>query len=196
LVASMMDLARFDDPGFRLDRTPLDLRPMLETLTATFATRCEQAALVFVSDYPDELPTIWADEDRLQEVLVNLCENAMRYTPPAGTISLTVKQSDNTLQCSVADTGVGIAPEFHDRIFEKFVTGARAPKESGSKLTAGGLGLGLALAKRIVELHDGTIELESAPGQGTTFTLTLPLEPPEELEDASASRGVDSSDEG
>ncbi|GAJ19727.1 unnamed protein product, partial [marine sediment metagenome] len=140
----------------------------------------------------NELPTIWADDGRLQEVFVNLCENAMRYTPPAGTISVTVKQSDNTLQCSVADTGVGIAPEFHERVFEKFVAGSRGPKESRTKPTAAGLGLGLALVKRIVELHNGNIELDSAPGQGATFIVTLPLDPPEELEDASDSPGADS----
>ena len=110
-----------------------------------------------------------ADERKLKQVLLNLLSNAVKFTPEGGRIDVTVAPVEEAIEVAVRDTGVGIAPEEQDAVFEEFrQVGSSAAKHEGTDL-------GLALCRRFIELHGGTIRLESAVGRGSTFTFTIPL---------------------
>jgi signal transduction histidine kinase len=109
------------------------------------------------------------DERKLKQVMLNLLSNAVKFTPASGEILVAARLVGSSIEVSVADSGIGIAPEDQPRVFEEFrQVGSDAARK------AEGTGLGLALAKRFVELHGGSIRLQSAVGRGSTFTLTLP----------------------
>ncbi len=115
-----------------------------------------------------DLPDIEMDLEMIRRVVINLLENAIKYTPAAGSIQLSVENKGDRVQVSVRDSGMGIAETDRQRIFEKF---ARIQQDGRPK----GLGLGLAFCRLAVEAHDGTIWVESAEGKGSTFTFTLPI---------------------
>jgi signal transduction histidine kinase len=115
---------------------------------------------------PVELPGVRADKARITHVLLNLLNNAIRYTPPGGRITVEAAVEDSMVQFRVSDTGQGIAPEYQSRVFERFF---RVPGQN-----TGGVGLGLAIAREIVQAHGGAIHVESQEGKGTTFRFTLP----------------------
>jgi signal transduction histidine kinase len=116
------------------------------------------------------LGELQADERKLKQIVLNLLSNAVKFTPDGGRVDVSARQMEEKIQIAVRDTGIGIAPEDHAAVFEEF-------KQVGRDYTrkAEGTGLGLALTRRFVELHGGEIRLESAPGKGSTFTVTLPL---------------------
>ena len=111
-----------------------------------------------------------ADERKLKQIMLNLLSNAVKFTPEGGKVTVAATRPDGALEISVSDTGVGIAPEDQEAIFEEF-------RQVGRDYTrkAEGTGLGLTLTKRFVELHGGTLRVESVPGAGSTFTFTLPV---------------------
>jgi two-component system phosphate regulon sensor histidine kinase PhoR len=115
-----------------------------------------------------EMSPVMADPGRVEQVLINLLDNAIKYTPEQGTISVSATESDDLVHVSVADTGIGIPPSDLPRIFERFyrVDTARSREQ-------GGTGLGLAIVKHIILLHGGNIAVESTHGKGSTFTFTL-----------------------
>lgn len=119
--------------------------------------------------------TIQGDRRRLQQLFLNLAQNAIRYTPANGQVIFSWRKEDSNALISVQDTGIGIAPEDLPHIFERFYRADKARPRSG-----GGTGLGLAIVKWIVESHGGKISVESSPGVGTTFTVHLPPHPPKE----------------
>ena len=118
---------------------------------------------------PKNIGSITADERRLKQVLLNLIRNAITFTPENGTISITVKKEDTFISLSVADTGPGIPKDDLDRIFEPFER-----VQSGGR-GSGGAGLGLTLVRNIVDLHHGTIKIESEEGKGTDVIVTIPI---------------------
>jgi signal transduction histidine kinase len=120
-------------------------------------------------DAEDGVGAVRADERKVKQVLLNLLSNAVKFTPQGGKVTLSARRCVEGLEIAVADTGVGIAPEDHEKVFEEF----RQVGTDGLK-KAEGTGLGLALTRRIVELHGGRIWLESALGKGSVFTFTLP----------------------
>jgi signal transduction histidine kinase len=115
------------------------------------------------------LPPIRADRETLARALSNLLENAAKYSEPGTPIRVFARRGDDTVLIGVGDRGIGIAPGEHDRIFQKFVRGAGATRDG-----VRGVGIGLALVRRIVEAHGGSMRVESAPGVGSTFTIALP----------------------
>jgi two-component system OmpR family sensor kinase len=115
------------------------------------------------------LNTIMGDEGLLLDALNHLIHNAVQHTPPGGLVALRVSTTDNTVVLEVSDTGTGIAPEHHGHIFERFYKVNDARTQDGS-----GAGLGLAVVRRVAELHGGTVTLESTPGRGSIFRLYLP----------------------
>jgi signal transduction histidine kinase len=118
---------------------------------------------------------VLGDRDRLRQLLANLVENAIRYTPPPGEIQIAVRRRGDRAELVVSDTGVGIAPEHQERVFERFYRVDPARTRS-----LGGTGLGLAIVRQIAEAHGGTVRLESEPGHGTSFTIDIPLAPAED----------------
>jgi signal transduction histidine kinase len=121
------------------------------------------------SDLPAELPRVNGDPDRVRQILGNLLDNAFAYTPENGRITVTLNQVGDEVQVDVRDNGIGIPSEDQQRVFERFYRG----EKSRSRAT-GGAGLGLAIAKGIVELHGGSIGIQSQPGAGTEIWLRLP----------------------
>ncbi|MCY3024457.1 MAG: HAMP domain-containing sensor histidine kinase, partial [Planctomycetota bacterium] len=178
LVASVLELAQFDNPDFRLKREKLAPLPLIRRVSSLFTVRAAEAGVRFTCRCPNHLPDLFGHEDRLEQVLINLCENAINHTPEGGEVSLQVRPEPAVLVLEVQDTGLGIPEHLKDRIFDKFCTGGALLTGPGRSHVTGGLGLGLALTKRIVELHDGEIGVSSAPGDGTTFTVRLPLGAP------------------
>jgi C4-dicarboxylate-specific signal transduction histidine kinase len=118
-----------------------------------------------------EVDVVDGDERRIRQVIFNLLSNAVNFTPDGGTVDVTAAQTNGEVRVSVADTGPGIAPQDHERVFEEF-----QQAEAGLEQREG-TGLGLALSKRLVELHGGRIWVESDPGEGSTFVFTLPARP-------------------
>jgi len=119
-----------------------------------------------------QLGMMRGDERKIRQVLLNLLSNAIKFTPEGGSIEVAAAPSDGSVEVSVRDTGVGIAPEDLEAVFEEFrQVGASAAKQEGT-------GLGLALARKFIELHGGRIWVKSQVGAGSTFTFTLPLQRP------------------
>jgi signal transduction histidine kinase len=132
---------------------------------------------------PEEMP-VRADEDLLRRMILNLLDNAIKYTPPNGTVSVTCGVVPGAYELSVADSGPGIPSEMHGRIFERFFRADRARASSGLN---GGAGLGLAIARWIAEAHLGRIELLRSDATGSTFTVSIPASS-ERLPSATSSR--------
>jgi signal transduction histidine kinase len=168
LVDDLLDVARVTSGKIVLTRRPLEMAEVVRRSVATLTTggRADQHRVAV------DLAPAWAqvDETRLEQVVNNLVGNALRFTPPGGTIEVTLRVVDGQAVLRVRDSGVGIAPEMLPRVFDMFVQGTRGP-EGGP----GGLGLGLTLVRRIVELHGGAVEAASeGRGRGSTFTVRLP----------------------
>jgi two-component system phosphate regulon sensor histidine kinase PhoR len=122
-----------------------------------------------VDEVPDDL-VVEADRERIHQVMFNLVDNAVRFTPPGGAVSIRARREDERIQVEVHDTGVGVAPEHLPRLFERFYRADSAR----SRDDGGGTGIGLAIARSIVEGHGGRITAKSEPGIGATFTFDLP----------------------
>ena len=168
LIDDLLDVGRVMTGKIRLDRGPLDLFQAVErslhTLSAAGKTHEHTIRLNGES--------VWVDGDvtRIEQVVLNLVENALRYTPAGGSIRIDASQEEDRAVLRVEDSGAGIHPDLLPRIFDLFVQGERGPDRSH-----GGLGIGLTLVKRLTELHGGKVEAISAgPGMGSVFTLTLP----------------------
>ncbi|MDQ6828105.1 MAG: HAMP domain-containing histidine kinase [Gemmatimonadota bacterium] len=170
LVHQLLDVSRFEAGGGKVEPRPMSLDRFLEDLDTTFEVLAMQKGITFrierSGDLPDEVA--W-DRDRINEVLGNLLANAFKFTPRAGTVELLVSAADHSVRIDVHDTGAGINPAQLPHIFEKFFQA-----DNQGSATHAGTGLGLAIAKQIVVAHQGAIEVESAPGDGTTFSITLP----------------------
>lgn len=165
-------------------RTPLAaIRSMAETLMQhgekdpalrTCAPAANAKGVKVITDIPPALPELRGDRDRLVQVFINLLDNAIRHTGSGGQITITARPQPNALTVTIADTGEGIPPEHLPHIFERFY---RVDKARSRR--SGGTGLGLSIVQQIVQAHGGSIAVESAVGQGTRFTMMLPLtEPP------------------
>jgi two-component system phosphate regulon sensor histidine kinase PhoR len=168
IVEDLMRLSELENSQTRLDLEEVDVRRLIENVIPAFDRRLSEKQLALDVDAPEGPSIAKADAFKLEQVLVNLIDNAVKYTEK-GTIRVSVRKDDGRLILEVADTGIGIPREHLPRIFERFyvVDKSRSRKE-------GGTGLGLAIVKHIVLLHNGGIDVESMPGQGTRFTVTLP----------------------
>jgi signal transduction histidine kinase len=170
LVEDLQELSLAEAGQLRLERRPAALTDVVD---GAVEAACPQAAaekLVLTVDVPKSLPLVDVDPQRIGQVLRNLLCNAMTHTPPGGEIGITAHVQDEWIVVCVRDTGTGIAEEDLPHVFDRFYRADR----SRSRAT-GGAGLGLAIVRQLVEAHGGQIEVESEPGQGTTFTFTLPV---------------------
>ena len=135
-----------------------------------FAPSFQDRGISVRTAIPSDLPPVEADPDRLRQIVQNLVENALRYTPAGGTVQITLRAEDGGLRFQVADTGRGIGAADLPHIFEHFY---RA--DPSRARASGGTGLGLAIVKSLVEAHHGRVTVESTPGAGSTFTVRLPM---------------------
>jgi signal transduction histidine kinase len=169
LINDVLDLSKIEAGQLTLFPVDYSLRELvLDVVSATEALAAEKK-LVLEVEVPKDLPRGHGDERRLTQVLMNLVSNAIKFTE-AGSVSIRAKVEDGSFVVAVSDTGMGIAPEDRERIFEEF-----QQVDGSSTRRKGGTGLGLAIARRIVELHGGRIWVESTAGQGSTFAFTVPV---------------------
>lgn len=173
LVNSMLDITQIESGRMRMNLATTDLRQVVHSICALFQHEAKAAGLKLHAVVPARLPKVLIDSERIEQVLINLLGNAMKFTEAPGDITVTVKQINDgdVIQVSVRDTGVGISPADQAAIFDEFAQVRRQVARRQRE----GTGLGLAIAKRIVEAHDGNISVTSAPGQGSTFTFTVAM---------------------
>ena len=168
LIEDLLDLASIEQGEARIEPAIVSVREVAAQAEAVLRPAAESKGQTLEVVIPEDL-TVLADRDRLAQVLINLLDNAVKFTPPGGRVEVAAKSEAGRVGLTVKDTGVGIPPGEVGRIFERFhrVDRSRDRRE-------GGTGLGLAIAKHLTQAMDGTIEVESEPGTGTTFRITLP----------------------
>lgn len=169
LIDDLRTLSLTDAGELPLTRQPVAPQALLERTAAAYRTHAQSRDIALAVGATTNVPAIEVDPERMTQVLGNLLSNALRFTPSGGTITLRAAADTNQVQMIVQDTGTGIAPEDLPHIFERFYR-ADPARQQGN----GSSGLGLAIAKGIVEAHGGTITVRSTSGQGTAFTITLP----------------------
>ncbi|HEV2239240.1 MAG TPA: PAS domain-containing sensor histidine kinase, partial [Ktedonobacterales bacterium] len=170
LVEDIVFISRADTGQFTLRRETTDVAELVAPVLRAHELAAQNAGLELRADLPANLPRLCVDESRIQQVLHNLVMNAIKFTPAPGTVVISAARERGVLRLAVRDSGPGVAPEDQVRIFERFYQ-----SESSTKGSATGYGLGLAIAKLIVEQHGGRIWVDSLPGAGATFAFTAPL---------------------
>lgn len=169
LVDDVLDLSRMDAGYYHIDRQPLQVAMMLQQARVAFRAAASQRHIGLEIDPPgDDLPLVSADALRMNQVLSNLIENALKFTPEGGSIHLEAQRANGDVEITVRDTGVGIDPGEHEKIFDRFYR-----IKHGEQVEDKGSGLGLAICREIVRLHDGHIWAESERGKGSAFHILL-----------------------
>jgi signal transduction histidine kinase len=169
LVDQLLDLSRLESGDVPLHREPVALGPLVSEVVSEIEVASAGHDVALERAVPEGLPDVYADRERIHQVLFNLLDNAVRFTPAGGRVTVSAERSDGSVDVHVTDTGPGIPPEHLPRLFERFYRAdpARSQKE-------GGTGIGLAIARSVVEAHGGRIWAESVVGVGSTFRFTLP----------------------
>ena len=178
LINDILDLSRLEAHKMELQPRPVLPAALSRRIHANFGSLAEHLGITYVCTIGESLSDqpLWLDPDKVERIVNNLLSNALKHTPPGGKVSLHLQEVAGQLCFRVSDTGKGIPKEEQERIFERYYQSTQP-----AKAFQGGTGIGLALAKELAELMEGSIGLESSPGQGSTFTLTLPYTPCEEL---------------
>jgi signal transduction histidine kinase len=168
LVASLLDISRLEVGQFTIDENPVDIVQIVKRVADETSAALDQHTIEYQCE---ESPVmVFGDELRLEQVFQNLLQNAIKYSPKGGTVHLKVKRLDRQVQIEVKDEGIGIPAEALPRLFSRFY---RVNNPNSQRIP--GVGLGLYVVKEIISLHQGTVEVSSAEGQGSTFTILLPL---------------------
>jgi signal transduction histidine kinase len=170
LVDDLRMLSLADAGQLALVRGPLDLAGLVESVVGRMAPLAETRGVELAAQVERPVPPVDGDADRLAQVLTNLIDNGLRYTPSGGHVTVSLKHQGGRLRLAVADDGPGIPAEELPYIFERFWRGDRSRSRH-----SGGSGIGLAIVRQLVELHGGTVEVESRVGQGSTFVVSLPV---------------------
>ena len=167
LINDILDLSKVEAGKMELDVSPFNLPDAVDDALALIRGRADSKSIAVDVKLDPRLDIAVADERKFRQILLNLLSNAVKFTPDRGSIVVSGKRLPDAIEVSVSDSGIGIAPEDHAAVFEEFtqINGVQRPE---------GTGLGLALAKKLVELHGGAIRVESALGQGAKFTFSLP----------------------
>jgi signal transduction histidine kinase len=169
LVDQLLDLSRLESGEVPLRIETLPLQPLVDDLISEIDVALSGRGVRVRNDVPADLPALSADRERVHQVLFNLVDNAVRFTPDGGSVTISARRRNGSVEVAVADTGAGIAAEHLPRLFERFYR-ADAARTRGE----GGTGIGLAIARSVVEAHGGRISAESQPGHGSVFTFDLP----------------------
>jgi signal transduction histidine kinase/CheY-like chemotaxis protein len=170
LINDLLDVSRVVSGKLRLEEMPVDLPALVLAAVDSVRPAVRAREIELSVSLGSVSREVWGDPDRLQQVVWNLLSNAVKFTPPAGRIELSVKETGGAVQIVVGDSGAGLDPTFVPHVFERF-----RQADSSTTRTQGGLGLGLAIVRHLVDLHGGTVTAQSdGPGKGSTFTVTLP----------------------
>jgi len=168
LIDDLLILSRLESHQMTIVSAPVDLNELIHATMKGFEKQARDKGIAISSTLPDGLPKVSGDRDRLEQVMVNLLDNAIKYTPSGGRVSVTAEKTDGAVRVDVKDTGIGIPAADIPRIFERFY---RVDKARSREL--GGTGLGLAIVKHIIQGHNGKMQVESSPGKGSTFSFTI-----------------------
>jgi len=171
LISDLLHLAHLQNPDLRIEREPVNVAESLREVCDLMSSHAQEKGIEFTVSVPEERYTISADPKHIKQLWSNLVSNAIKYTDEGGAVNVTMTVQDKQVVISVCDNGIGIAPEDLPRIFEEFYR-TKAAKEYSEM----GTGLGLSIVKRIVETYQGHIDVQSAVGQGSTFTVALPID--------------------
>jgi two-component system phosphate regulon sensor histidine kinase PhoR len=169
IVEDLLVLSQLEAPGLKLDKEPVDVRAVAENILKLFERRAQEKGIALVMDAPAGLPEIAADPVHLEGLLLNLVDNAVKYTDK-GSVTVRLGVREGRFLVEIADTGIGIDAGHLPHIFERFYV---VDKSRSKKL--GGTGLGLAIVKHIVQAHGGAVSVKSRLGEGSTVTVSLPL---------------------
>jgi signal transduction histidine kinase len=190
LIKTLLDLSKLESGTMSLRKAQMQVGALVNDVVATLTPQARKKGVELLARVDESLPELWADTDRLRQVLLNLSENAIKFTPAGGTVTvsaaltwldggdlggaggvlmLPVKRKG--IQLRVADTGIGISDDERARVFDAFYQ-----VDSSSTREQGGTGLGLSIVKRLVDAHDGTIQIESNAPHGTVFVVTIPAQ--------------------
>ena len=174
LINDILDLSKIEAGRMELELSKFSLASAIESGLVIVRERAARHGIRVSIALPPALPEVEADERKVKQILYNLLSNAVKFTPDGGRVEVSAHAESDDVRVDVRDTGIGIAPEDQDRVFEEF-------RQVGRERSREGTGLGLTLTKRFVELHGGRIWLESTPGKGSVFSFTLPLRHPGEV---------------
>ncbi len=169
LINDILDLSKIEAGRMELEPAEFDLPSAVENALILVRERASRRGIALQRTIDERLGMISADERKVKQVLLNLLSNALKFTPEGGRIDVRADLRDDVAEISVSDTGVGIAPEDQEAVFEEF------RQVGGAEKKVEGTGLGLALSRKFIELRGGKIWLKSQVGMGSTFTFTLPV---------------------
>jgi signal transduction histidine kinase len=176
LIDDLLDVSRAIVGRLRIEARMVNLAHVLDDAIETLLPAMTAKSIKFTGRIKADMEPVFADPDRLQQIVWNLLSNAIKFTPDGGSVELRASRVGAHVEIAVRDSGAGIPAEFLPYVFERF-----RQAEAGTRRRYGGLGLGLAIARHLAELHGGTITVDSAgEGQGSTFRVFLPLKPPPE----------------
>jgi signal transduction histidine kinase len=171
LIEDLLDVSRIISGKLHVDMTPVELATVVDSAIEAARPIADAKSIRLAASAEGDIGFVAGDPERLQQIVSNLLSNAIKFTPAGGGVQLALSRSDGTAKIRVSDTGRGIDPDFLPHLFERF-----RQADSSSTRRHGGLGLGLAIVRHLVELHGGTVSATSpGPGHGSTFTVTLPL---------------------
>ena len=171
LIEDLLDVSRIVTGKLRFEARPVELAPVIEAALDVIRPAAQGKAIQLEPQLDPSVGPVSGDPDRLQQVVWNLLSNAVKFTPREGRVEVRLERADLHARITVCDTGPGIAPEFLPHVFERF-----SQADVSLKRASGGLGLGLAIVRHLVEMHGGTVEAKSAgAGQGAAFMVKLPL---------------------
>ncbi len=175
LIDNILDLTRIETSSLMLERSPFVLKDVIAAAAALVREKAAKHAITVSLDVSEDVGTVTADERKMKQVMAHLIGNAVKFSPDGGAVQVTARRDSASggatelISISVRDSGVGIAPEDRERIFEPF-----HQADASYTKRFEGAGIGLSLSKRLVELHGGTVRVESEPGRGSTFTVVIP----------------------
>lgn len=168
LIADLLTLSELEAGGMALELAPLSIEGTVRHVANLLEQKARDKGITIAYEGIDDLPLVLADRRRVEQVLINLLDNAIKYTPGKGAITVSAADAGEMLRIAVTDTGIGIPPKDLPRLFERFYRADAARSRE-----QGGTGLGLSIVKHIVQLHGGTVAVESTPGKGSSFSFTL-----------------------
>lgn len=169
LTDSLAELGKLDNPEFSAQREPIALGELADDVVQRHAIAALEKGVELKAEYPDQLPLAEVDAGLIERAISNLLDNALRVTPSGGRVTVQVRSDPSAMTIEVADTGPGVAPADQPRVFDRFF------QTQAHRDLRGSSGLGLAIVRRVAELHGGTVTLQSEPGQGAVFCITVPL---------------------
>ncbi len=170
LINDVLDLTKIEAGRLELNREAVDLRAALLGVLPVVKPRAQDKRIRISTFLPTDLPLVWADPGKLNQILLNLITNGIKYTHENGSVSVEARTMDETVEIWVNDTGIGISREDQDKVFQRFTQ-----IDSSATRSQGGTGLGLAIVRELVELHGGAIRVQSKLGKGSSFIFTMPI---------------------